>query len=40
MTSTSLGSRLQPELFTPDRPAGDGDRQAVLLAMTTEHFTL
>jgi hypothetical protein len=40
MTSTSLGSRLQPELFTPDRPAGDGDGQAVLLAMTTEHFTL
>ena len=40
MTSTSLGSRLQLESFTPDRPAGDGDGQAVLLAMTTEHFTL
>jgi hypothetical protein len=40
MTSTSLGSRLQLESFTPDHPAGDGDGQAVLLAMTTEHFTL
>jgi hypothetical protein len=40
VTSTSLGSRLQLESFTPDRPAGDGDGQAVLLAMTTEHFTL
>jgi len=40
MTSTSLGSRFQLESFTPDRPAGDGDGQAVLLAMTTEHFTL
>jgi hypothetical protein len=42
MTGTSLGSRLQLEPFSPDRPAagGDGDGQAVLLALTTEHFTL
>jgi hypothetical protein len=40
MTGTSLGSRLQLESFATDRPAGDGHGQAVLLAMTTEHFTL
>jgi hypothetical protein len=42
MTGTSLGSRLQLEPFSPDRPAaaGAGDGQAVLLALTTEHFTL
>jgi hypothetical protein len=40
MAGTTLGSRLQLEPFTPERTAGDGDRQAVLLALTTEHFTL
>jgi hypothetical protein len=40
MAGTTLGSRLQLEPFTPERTAGDGDRQAILLALTTEHFTL
>jgi len=40
MAGTILGSRLHLEPFTSDRTAGDGDRQAVLLALTTEHFTL
>jgi hypothetical protein len=42
MNGTSLSSRLQLESFGVDRPAAAGDRdgQAVLLALTTEHFTL
>jgi hypothetical protein len=39
MTGTSLGSRLHLESFVPDHPPG-GDGQAVLLALTAEHFTL
>jgi hypothetical protein len=40
MNGTSLGTRLRLEPFSPDRPAAAGDGQAVLLALTTEHFTL
>jgi hypothetical protein len=40
MTRTAIGSQLHLEAVGPERPAGDGDAQAVLLALTTEHFTL
>ena len=40
MNGTSLGTRLRLEPFSPDRPAAAGDGQAVLPALTTEHFTL
>ena len=40
MAGTALGARLQLQPFIADQAAGDGDRQAFLLALTTEHFTL
>jgi hypothetical protein len=36
MAGRTLGSRLHLEPFTPDRAAGDGDRQAVLLALVAQ----
>jgi hypothetical protein len=40
MAGTALGARLQRQPFIADQAAGDGGRQAFLLALTTEHFTL
>ena len=40
MAGTALGARLQLQPFIADQAAGDGGRQAFLLALTTEHFTL
>jgi hypothetical protein len=40
MAGTALGARLQQQPFIADQAAGDGGRQAFLLALTTEHFTL
>ena len=39
MAGTALGARLQQQPFIADQAAGDGGRQAFLLALTTEHFT-
>ena len=39
MAGTALGARLQLRPFIADQAACDGDRQAFLLALTTEHFT-
>jgi hypothetical protein len=40
MAGTTFGARLQLQPFVADQAPRDGDRQAVLLALTTEHFTL
>jgi hypothetical protein len=40
MGGPALGARLQLRPPTHGAAAGDGDRQAFLLALTTEHFTL